>query len=431
MKKLVATAAAAALLGTAAFAADVKIGGCGRGVWLTGNGVNEEKDGNDIYTSATKSWGGTGPRVGMNFSVETENIGVFTEFHAEEQQFSDYRIWWSPVEQLKVFFGTNPNHFRGDAVYGMWDIYRTGTVDRSWKYDGRLDYGSAQQQEEGWTFMSHSCKGTQILVTPIEGLKLVAALEYPLSKDNVPWKHNWEKNEHEYNGASANVKNVLGRQSKFAAAYDIEGVGTVKLGLDEKGQATVKDGEKKAQNILNVAFDLTSVENLKLSVGAFVPLVQKTVAKSVDSNGEEIGWGNQVNLFAKYKADALTISGRVGTIIGTYDQKVKVGETSGIESTSGAFGFLVGAGLEYAIADGLSVIGEVDYANGIYANRSSADHMDVLDFGVAVSKSYANGKIVAGFEGTTNNGNAPVCAYETEKADQLGWCVPICFEYWF
>ena len=419
MKKLVATAAAAALLGTAAFAADVKIGGCGRGVWLTGNGVNEEKDGNDIYTSATKSWGGTGPRVGMNFSVETENIGVFTEFHAEEQQFSDYRIWWSPVEQLKVFFGTNPNHFRGDAVYGMWDIYRTGTVDRSWKYDGRLDYGSAQQQEEGWTFMSHSCKGTQILVTPIEGLKLVAALEFPLTKEA---------------SSSSNVKNVLGRQSKFAAAYGIEGVGTVKVGLEEKTNVATKDGEK-AQNILNVAFDLTAVENLTVSVGAFVPLVQKTVISNDDNsvkfNGEEVGWGNQVNLFAKYKADALTISGRVGTIIGTYDQKVKVGETSGIESTSGAFGFLVGAGLEYAIADGLSVIGEVDYANGIYANRSSADHMDVLDFGVAVSKSYANGKIVAGFEGTTNNGNAPVCAYETEKADQLGWCVPICFEYWF
>lgn len=418
MKKLVATAAAAALLGTAAFAADVKIGGWGRGVWLTGNGQNDAKDGNDIYTSATKSWGGTGPRVGMNFSVETENIGVFTEFHAEEQQFSDYRIWWSPVEQLKVFFGTNPNHFRGDAVYGMWDIYRTGVVDRSWKYDGRLDYGSAQQQEEGWTFMSHSCKGTQILVTPIEGLKLVAALEYPLTKEA---------------STSSNVKNVLGRQSKFAAAYDIEGVGTVKLGLDEKGQATVKDGEEKAQNILNVAFDLTAVENLKLSIGAFVPLVQKTVASSIDSNGEEIGWGNQVNLFAKYKADALTISGRVGTIIGTYDSKVNASEKSGIESTSGAFGFLVGAGVEYAIpsVEGLSIIGEVDYANGIYANRSTADNMDVVDFGIAVSKSYANGKVVAGFEGTTNNNNAPVNAYTTNKADDFGWCVPICFEYWF
>ena len=203
--------------------------------------------------------------------------------------------------------------------------------------------------------------------------------------------------------------------------------------MDEKGQATVKDGEEKAQNIVNVAFDLTAVENLKLSIGAFVPLVQKTVASSIDSNGEEIGCGNQVNLFAKYKADALTISGRVGTIIGTYDQKAKAGETSGIESTSGAFGFLVGAGVEYAIpsVEGLSIIGEVDYANGIYANRSSADNMDVLDFGIAVSKSYSNGKVVAGFEGTTNNNNAPVSAYTTNEAKDFGWCVPICFEYWF
>jgi opacity protein-like surface antigen len=396
MKKLVATAAAAALLGTAAFAADVKIGGWGRGVWLTGNGVNEEGDGNDIYTSATKSWGGTGPRVGMNFSVETENIGVFTEFHAEEQQFSDYRIWWSPVEQLKVFFGTNPNHFRGDAVYGMWDIYRVGAVDRV----GRTN---ETQQEEGWTFMSHSCKGTQILATPVEGLKLVAALEYPLTKEA---------------STSSNVKNVLGRQSKFAAAYDIDGVGTVKAGLTEKGNVCTDDeGNEKAQNILNVAFDLTAVENLKVSVGAFVPLVQKIDGKN--------GWGNQVNAYVKYNADALTVHARVGTLIGAgyTDDKGKAEESG--------FGFLVGGAVEYAIADGLSIIGEVDYASNIYANLSTADNMDVLDFGIAISKSYSNGKIVAGFEGRTNNNNNYLNAYTTEKADQLGWCVPICFEYWF
>jgi len=445
MKKLVASAAIAALLGSAAFAGvglsdapKLSIGGWGRGVWLTGNGWNGEtndkgeNDGNDIYTSATKSWGGTGPRVGANISLETDNIGMFAEFHAEEQCWSDYRIWWSPVEQLKVFLGTNPNHFRGDAVYGMWDIYRTGVVDRSWKYDdcssNSIKYGSAQQQEEGWTFMSHSCKGAQILATPIEELKLVAAFEFPLSKTGCYWS---EDKSVYVTEPSSNVKNVFGRQSTFAAAYNIEGIGTVKAGLKEKDNVTVKDGKEKAQNILNVAFDLTAVENLYLSIGAFVPLVQKTVASSVESNGEEIGWGNQVNVFAKYNMDALTISGRIGTIIGTYDAKTNNSETSGIEATDGAFGFLVGAGVEYKIMDSLSVIGEVDYANGIYANRSTEDNMDVLDFGIAVSKSYSNGKIVAGFEGTTNNNNAPVNAYHTANNDDFGWCIPVCFEYWF
>jgi len=426
MKKLVATAAAAALLGTAAFAADVKIGGWGRGVWLTGNGQNDAKDGNDIYTSATKSWGGTGPRVGMNFSLDTENIGCFAEFHAEEDgKFTDYRIWWSPVEQIKVFFGKTPNHFRGDAVYGMWDIYRTGVVDRKGSFteyigekygdtdtnnDGNNDSYAlpllATQQEEGWTFMSHSCSGAQLLATPVEGLKLVAALEFPLTKEA---------------SSSSNVKNVLGRQSKFAAAYDIEGVGTVKAGLEEKGNiAKDSDGKAKAQNILNVAFDLKAVENLYVSVGAFVPLVQKSYVEDV-----EIGVGNQVNAYVKYNADALTVHGRVGTLIGTgYSKKDDF-------EKDGGFGFLVGGAVEYKVMEDLSLIGEVDYANGIYANRSTADNMDVVDFGIAVSKSYANGKVVAGFEGTTNNNNAPVNAYTTNKADEFGWCVPICFEYWF
>lgn len=409
MKKLVATAAAAALLGTAAFAADVKIGGWGRGVWLTGNGVNEEGDGNDIYTSATKSWGGTGPRVGMNFSVETENIGVLAEFHAEEQTWSDYRIWWSPVEQLKVFLGKNPNHFRGDAVYGMWDIYRVGAVDRI----GRTNQ---TQQEEGWTFMSHSGDGAQILATPVEGLRLVATFGFPLSKDGIPWGADEDGNS-VYN-SSANVKNVFGRQSKFAAAYDIEGVGTVKAGLEEKGNVCTDDeGNEKAQNILNVAFDLTAVENLKVSIGAFVPLVQKIDGKN--------GWGNQVNAYVKYNADALTIHARVGTLIGVgyTDDKGKAEESG--------FGFVAGGAVEYAIADGLSVIGEVDYASNIYANFSTADNMDVLDFGIAISKSYSNGKIVAGVEGRTNNSNNYLNAYGTQKIDDFGWCVPICFEYWF
>jgi len=424
MKKLVATAAAAALLGTAAFA-DIKLGGWGRGVWLTGNAADGED--NTVKTCATKSWGDTGPRVGVNLSGESENIGFFTEFHAEEQKFSDYRIWWSPVEQIKVFLGTNPNHFRGDACYGMWDIFRCGVVDIDWNYNSGsghyIDYkedgkaksgsGTVQQQEEGWTFMSHSSNGAQILVTPIEGLKLVAAFDFPLTNG--------------YGGGGDELAEVVGRQSKYAAAYDIEGVGTVKLGVTEYGKVSVKDG-KKDQNVISAAFDLKAIENLTLSVGTFIPLVQKTVVSGI-GNKEEIGWGNQVNAFAKYKADALTISGRVGTIIGTYDQKAKAGETSGIESTSGAFGFLVGAGVEYAIpsVEGLSVIGEVDYANGIYTRRSSADKNDCLDFGIAVSKSYSNGKFVAGFEGATNFKQP----FSTAKSDDFGWCVPLCFEYWF
>lgn len=430
MKKLVATAAAAALLGSAAFAADVKIGGWGRGAWVTGSGVNDANDGNDIYTSVTKSWGDTGPRVGMNLGVTTDNIGVYAEFHAEEQKWATYKMWWTPSELLKVTYGNTDNYFRGDAVYGMWDIFRVGVVDCNWDYSaGNGDSykaGSQQQQEEGWTFMSHSGDGVQLYSKPIENLQLVATFCMPLenkygSLDDASYK------------ASANLKNVLGRQSKFAAAYGIDGVGTVKVGLEEKTNVATKDGEK-AQNILNVAFDLTAVENLTVSVGAFVPLVQKTVISNKDGvkfNGEEVGWGNQVNLFAKYKADALTISGRVGTIIGTYDQKAKAGETSGIESTSGAFGFLVGAGVEYAVADGLSVIGEVDYANGIYNKRSSADKLDVIDFGIGLKKGYSNGNICVAFEGTTHNNVCKPAGWNTYKDDDFGWCVPVCIEYYF
>jgi len=451
MKKLVATAAAAALLGSAAFAGvslggdsmKINMGGWGRGVWLTGNGVNSDGD-NDIYTSATKSWGGTGPRVGVEVSGESDNIGFLFGYHAEEGSNSegtscDYRIWWSPIEQLKVYLGKTPNQFRGDAVYGMWDIYRTGVVDRNG------DFSNATKQEEGWTFQGQSSDGAQIYATPIEGLKLSASFNFPLSKDAIDTGAKTiyvDANGNEVStvvgeyylddsgmlvkatkktvsgSESTNLANVLGRKSKYAAAYDIESVGTVKVGIDTTAaRVTDKDGKAKDQNILNVAFDLKAVENLYVSVGAFVPLVQKV--------GNDVALGNEVNVFAKYNMDSLTINARVGTLIGTAYYK-----KDGYEK-DGGFGFLVGAGVDYKILEGLSFIGEVDYANGIYANRSTADNMDILDFGIGVKKSYSNGNICVAFEGTTNNGNAPVKAYATKEAKDFGWCIPVCFEYYF
>jgi hypothetical protein len=411
MKKLVATAAVAAMLGSAAFA-EISFGSWCRSVTVLGNGINEQKDGNDIILANTQSWGGTGSRVGLavNGKNEDETLGFNFEIHSESPEFTSQYVWWAPIEQVKLQVGLDAGNdtLRGDACFGMWDLLRIGAVKDGKKFGlGEFGHGS-----EGWTFQNQGADGAVLGIFPIEGLKLYASLGMPHT--NRTFDDDGEITSIEkYNAA-----NVVGRYSKYAVGYDIEGVGTIKVGLDTTpDRVDVKDGDatkKKDQNIINAAFDLKAVEGLYVGIGAFIPTVQK-----IDAT--ETALGNRVNAYARYNADALTVHARVGTVIGTgYKDK------DGVGKKDGGFGFLVGGCVEYAVLDGLTVYGQADYANGIWWNRSEQDNQDVLDFGVGAKKDFAGGWVSLGFEGATND-NGQFSVYETGKG--FSWAVPLVINF--
>ena len=175
MKKLVATAAVAAMLGSAAFA-DVSVGAWGRSVTGIGNAKNEKGDGTDVQISNMQSWGGEGPRIGLTFSGDHDGVigfsaQAFWNGYGYDGAFGIgdcAYAWYQPIEQLKVWVGKDNcgNPLRGDACYGMWDIKRVGTMDGGY--------------HEGWTFQGQAVDGAAIGVFPIEGLSFYASLGFPV-----------------------------------------------------------------------------------------------------------------------------------------------------------------------------------------------------------------------------------------------------------
>lgn len=405
MKKILVAAAVAAVFASASFADGITFGSWGRGLWI--GAANEGKD--NIVTAFNQSWGGNSPRTALSVHGSSENMGfdldIFADGNTGLGVGDNARIWWKPVEQVFAQMGcVDYNPLRGDAAYGLWDFQRIGAVT----------------DEEGWTFFGQSAKpGMVLTVTPVEGLTVVGRV-----------------NMASYNagtgatvGATYTIQDAFGLHSGAYVAYAIPDIGTVKLGVEADGDkkaAEFKDGilkDPKHWVTAGVAFDLTAVENLFVSVGAFIPTSDGWTATGAKNN-------YRANAYARYSMDPITVHVRAGSKIGVYD----AGETTKKgKLVDDAVGFLVGGAVDFKLDDFADALAntkafiEADYANGVYLNGSSADNMDTLTFGVGLVKGYSNGQVGIAFEGTTNNKGV----YTLDKADKFGWCVPIQFQYSF
>lgn len=398
MKKVITVAAlAAAVAGLAS--ADISFGSWGRGLWIT---AANSGDG-DIVTDVHQSWGGDAPRTALAVSGDSDNVGFKLDIHSNAsgiKQGDNAYIWVKPIDQVKLYMGNmDVNALRGDVAYGLWNWDRLGCVDK--RIGG-----------EGWTFPAFvKGSGVSIQATPVEGLTLVA--DIPLNLD----------------GTAKKFSDKYGRSAKYAAAYDIKDVGTFKLGLETKPRVTKAGETESKENVqIDVAFDVSAVENASISVGARIPTVNGAITDPTDP--DHVYNNPYVTLGGSYKADALTAHLLAGVAINAADAK---------ENKDDALGFSFGVGADYDLGEGLGVFADVRYANGIWQNSSSADHMDSLVFGLGVEKGWSNGKIGIAFEGATNNGGryALKNAYRNESGEFLGvgedfsWEIPVKFEYWF
>lgn len=394
MKKVITVAAlAAAVAGMAS--ADISFGSWGRGLWIT---AANSGDG-DIVTDVHQSWGGDAPRTALAVSGDSDNVGFKLDIHSNAsgiKQGDNAYIWVKPIEQVKLYMGNmDVNALRGDVAYGLWNWDRLGCVDK--RIGG-----------EGWTFPAFvKGSGVSIQATPVEGLTLVA--DIPLNLD----------------GTSKKFSDTYGRSAKYAAAYDIKDVGTFKLGLETQLRKTKTDETESKENVqIDVAFDVSAVENASISVGARIPTLNGAV--KWEENGEtKTGYNNPyVTLGGSYKADALTAHLLAGVAINAADTK---------ENKDDALGFSFGVGADYDLGEGLGVFADVRYANGIWMNSTSADNSDNLVFGLGVEKGWSNGKIGIAFEGSTNNNGRYKITDDKNvaKADAFAWEIPVKFEYWF
>lgn len=331
--------------------------------------------------------GGAAPRTGIGVSGSTENVGFAVDMHANGDSGislgDNALIWVKPIEQIKIVAGKkDQNELRGDAAFGLWNWDRIGAV--------------GAMVLEGWTFPDvFDGNGVAVVAYPIDGLTVGAGI--PLS----------------LNGTGATLENTYAHGANYAAAYAIDGVGTIKAAYMTRADGTSRDAKKDSTSygVIAAAFDLTMVDGLYATVGAQIPTA------SVNEFDSTI-----VNAYARYSLDALAVHLAVGTKLNTVDNS-KTDDSK----YDGNLGFAIGAGADYSLDNGIGFFGDVRYANGIYMANTSADKSDCLTLGLGVEKNFSNGKIGIAFEGATN-GNG---RYTYEDNDTFAWEIPVKVEYCF
>lgn len=381
MKKIISVLTGLALVAGAAMADGITFGSWGRGLWNVA-----ANSGDDVVTDMHQSWGGAAPRTGISVSGSTENVGFAVDMFANGANGIDLGdnalIWVKPIEQIKIVAGKkDQNELRGDAAFGLWNWDRIGAA-------GAMGL-------EGWTFPDvFDENGVAVIAYPVDGLTVGAGI--PLSLE----------------GTGATLENTYAHGANYAAAYAIDGIGTVKAAYMTKADGTSRDAKKDSTSygVIAAAFDLTMVDGLYATVGAQIPTA------SVNEFDSTI-----VNAYARYSLDALAVHLAVGTKLNTVD-KSKTDDSK----YDGNLGFAIGAGADYSLDNGIGFFGDVRYANGIYMANTSADKSDCLTFGLGVEKNFSNGKIGIAFEGATN-GNGRY----TYEDNAFAWEIPVKVEYFF
>ena len=432
-KTLIAVAAAAALTATSAFA-EITFG-----AWLRSiTGV--ASNGEDIVTGTSNSWGGMRPsRLNVAGTSEDGNAGFKLDMYyntGDNIQVGDNAyIWVKPASSVQLALGKfdgGETGLRGDLCYGSWAWLRPG----NWI-----------AEDEGLTFNGSHTNGLMAKITPVDGL--VAVIQLPVYNDK------WGGNNDSYvaKTATEDAKNTIEdtfKNGMYAAAYTIEGLGTLKAGYfgsyaeHKKGETTkeyllankYKDEtwsldsssseepewkynsktyteDSEQIGTVNVAFDFNAVENLFVTVGARFGIADKEYKADNEKMKFTAGASYQVSDAMKF-----TVSG--GYV--QYQDKC-VGKASDKKDNA----FSVGAGVDYAIMDGLNAAADLRYKNIGYGKDKDEG---AISFLVGVTKNVSsNGYIGVGFQGATNgNGLTGIGA---NKNDDFVWAVPVALSVWF
>ena len=416
-KTLIAVAAAAALTATSAFA-EITFG-----AWLRVIASPVASTGEDIIAGVENSWGWGARTARININGTSEDgkagfvMGVYNDFESGLGQGDDAYLWVKPVDTVKVSVGkfdSPTNGLRGDFTYGSWNWLRPG----NWAYDG-----------EGLTFDGIWRQGLMVEADPMDGLHAFAV---------IPMSSSYKSAEEVY------------RNSQVGFGYAIEGVGKLKAQFIGDYSYTTKEdtGKKdkdKTTGQIGVAFDLTSVENLYVTVGARFGIADKDYRPDYLKMAFTAGASYQVSETMKFSVDGGYLQ---------YQDDCTLRNDEVVDNV-----FFVGAGVDYVIMDGLSLAADVRYmSNAKGVNVTDADALSkwkgygkeydegAISFLVGVNKSVgSNGSIGIGFQGATNNcglvtndgsgivGGKSYTAGEAgnDDNDNFVWAIPVSVSVWF
>ena len=415
-KTLIAVAAAAALTATSAFA-EITFG-----AWLRVLASPVASTGEDIIAGVENSWGWGARTARININGTSEDgkagfvMGVYNDFESGLGQGDDAYLWVKPVDTVKVSVGkfdSPTNGLRGDFCYGSWNWLRPF----NWVRDG-----------EGLTFDGIWRSGLMVEADPMEGLHAFAVI--PMSSS--------------YKSAEETYRNI-----QIGFGYTIEGVGKLKAqfigdyGYTTKSEKTgdyyldSDDGEIKRKSVdydkaddkttgqIGVAFDITAIENLYVTVGARFGIADKDYARDYLKMEFSAGASYQVSETMKFSVDG---------DYKQYQDKVLAGGDDSL--------FSVGAGVDFTVMDGLAAVADVRYMSNNYGKKGDDG---AISFLVGVNKSVSsNGSLGIGFQGATNGcglvmndgtgieaGKSYTLGKDGGDGDEFVWAIPVSVSVWF
>lgn len=404
MKKIVGTIAAA-LIAVSAFA-DVGIGSWGRGIWEPA--YYDDADGKVKSWTGT-SWSGS-VREGISIHGETESIGFNIDMNADNigsasnyVGFGDTAYWWvKPFSMLEVKVGrVQDDTGRGNLGYGLFNWRRIG---QGWTGEDvtftRFGNGTGGQAD-----------GAIVKFTPIENLWAIAAFNFADGDE---------------------AKYVYTQKAQYGIGYNINGVGLVRAQFIGAANAKDKDGTTIANGNFEVAFDLTALDNLYLTVGAKIPM--GLAAVSAYKNTGYMGPSNRIKVAAgaNFTMDAITfhayaVANLPNTVsyetgIAGYKVKYDITNCANVE---------FGVGADIDLGNGLGINADVRFAtahdyNAVVKSPNTdartgciRDSASGFSFLVGLTKNVSGGMFGIGFEGATSNvlsGN--------DEVGRLDWHVP-------
>ena len=445
-KTLIAVAAAAALTATSAFA-EITFG-----AWLRVLASPVAHNGEDAMVGVANSWGWGARTARININGTSEDgkagfvMGVYNDFESGLGDGDDAYLWVKPVDTVKVSVGkfdSPTNGLRGDFTYGSWAWLRP----YNWAYDG-----------EGLTFDGIWRKGMMLEADPIEGLHAFAV---------IPMSSTYKKAEDVYKNIQAGFGYTIEGVGKFKAQYigdysknATEAAKEKKTGAlgnksDDDGNwvfdDTINTAPTYAQNTIKavaanddvmttgqigVAFDLTAVENLYVTVGARFGIADKDYRPDYLKMAFTAGASYQVSEAMKFSVDGGYVQ---------YQDDCVARDGEAVDNV-----FFVGAGVDYAIMDGLSLAADVRYMSNAKAAEKDYDikaygkdsDEGAISFLVGVNKSVgSNGSLGVGFQGATNGcgftwgtpgekGDG-VGGLKANAADDFVWAIPVSVSVWF
>ena len=417
-KTLIAVAAAAALTATSAFA-EITFG-----AWLRVIASPVASTGEDIIAGVENSWGWGARTARININGTSEDgkagfvMGVYNDFESGLGQGDDAYLWVKPVDTVKVSVGkfdSPTNGLRGDFTYGSWNWLRPG----NWAYDG-----------EGLTFDGIWRSGLMVEADPMEGLHAFAV---------IPMSSSYKSAEEVYRniqvGFGYAIEGVGKLKAQFIGDYSYTTKDTkktdgyifdTKTGLAKDNEVTVtgKKDKDATTGQIGVAFDITAIENLYVTVGARFGIADKDYAPDYLKMAFTAGASYQVSEQMKFSVD------------GGYKQ---FQEKFNKDDDSL---FSVGAGVDFTVMDGLAAVADVRYMSNKYGKDGDDG---AISFLVGVNKSVSsNGSLGIGFQGATNGcglvtndgtgikaGQSYTLGKDGGDGDEFVWAIPVSVSVWF